>query len=118
MGEANPITLRNVANLQLILLEEAEGLQQSDARSIIGDVKYEMKKTLEAFMSLNSSWIYRLDVASLQTNLGFIAIWQGKPKTAKRWLRKVEEIELPPGHALTHRIIVLDERVDELEKYL
>lgn len=116
MGENNPITLRNVSNLQLILLEEAEGLPKSEAKPIIDAAKYEMEETLEAFVSLDDPWTYRIDVASLKTNLGFVAVWQGKPKKARKLLRQIQEIELPPEHQLEHRIRLLSERVEQLEK--
>lgn len=116
LGENNPITLRNVSNLQLILLEEAEGLQKSEAKPIIDAAKYEMEETLEAFVSLDDPWTYRIDVASLKTNLGFVAVWQGKPKKARKLLRQIQEIELPPEHPLEHRIRILAERVEQLEK--
>ena len=116
LGENNPITLRNVSNLQLLLLEEAEDLPKGDAKSIIDAAKYEMEGTLDAFVSLNDTWTYRLDVASLKTNLGFVAIWQGKPKKAKKLLRQIQEIEVPPEHSLVQRIEVLEKRVGDLEK--
>eukprot|EP00584_Thalassiosira_punctigera_P010998 CAMPEP_0172546590 /NCGR_PEP_ID=MMETSP1067-20121228/16320_1 /TAXON_ID=265564 ORGANISM="Thalassiosira punctigera, Strain Tpunct2005C2" /NCGR_SAMPLE_ID=MMETSP1067 /ASSEMBLY_ACC=CAM_ASM_000444 /LENGTH=1109 /DNA_ID=CAMNT_0013333551 /DNA_START=71 /DNA_END=3400 /DNA_ORIENTATION=- len=115
LGETNPITLRNVANLQLILLEEAEDLEKSEAKSVIDAAKFELEETLEAFVSLDDPWTYRLDVASLKTNLGFIAIWQGKPKKAKKLVRQIKEIELPPEHTLVRQIMVLEERIEELE---
>lgn len=116
LGETNPITLRNVSNLQLLLLEGAENLQKSKAKPIIDAAKYEMEESLEAFAALNDSWTYRSDVASLKTNLGFVAIWQGKPKKARKLMRQINEIELPPGHSLLRRIAVLEERVEEMEK--
>jgi len=116
LGETNPITLRNVSNLQLLLLEGAEDLPKSEAKSIIDAAKYEMEESLEAFVALNDSWTYRSDVASLKTNLGFVAIWQGKPKKARKLMRQIKEIELPPEHSLLHRITVLEERLEELEK--
>lgn len=116
LGENNPVTLRNVSNLQLIRLEEAEALPKGDAKSIIDAAKYEMEGTLDAFESLNDTWTYRLDVASLKTNLAFVSIWQGKPKKAKKLLRQIQEIEIPPEHSLVHRVEVLEERVEQLEK--
>jgi len=116
LGETNPITLRNVSNLQLLLLEEAEGLQKSEAKSVIDAAKYELEDTLDAFLTLNDPWTYRLDVASLQTNLAFVAIWQGKPKKARKLLRQIQEIELPPEHPLEHRVEVLEESVEKLEE--
>lgn len=116
LGETNPITLRNVSNLQLLLLVEAEGLQKDEAKSIIDAAKYEMEGTLETFVALDDPWTYRLDVASLKTNLGFVAVWQGKPKKARKMVRQIKEIEIPPEHPLTQRITTLEERVEELEK--
>ena len=116
LGETNPITLRNVSNLQLLLLEEAEGLEKDEAKSIIDAAKYEMEGTLETFVALDDPWTYRLDVASLKTNLGFVAVWQGKPKKARKMVRQIKEIEIPPEHPLTQRITTLEERVEELEK--
>lgn len=108
--------MRNVSNLQLILLEEAEGLPKSEAKSIIDAAKYEMEEALEAFVALNDPWAYRLDVASLKTNLGLVAIWQGKPKKARKLLRQIEEIEIPPDNSLVQRVAVLGERLETLEK--
>lgn len=116
LGEHNPITLRNVSNLQLINLEEAEGLEKSEAKPIIDAAKFELEETLEAFVALNDSWTYRLDVASLQTNLGFVAVWQGKPKKARKLLRQIRDIELPDDHPLMERIEILAERVQQLEQ--
>jgi len=116
LGETNPVTLRNVSNLQLLLLEEAEGLEKSEAKSIIDAAKFEMEETLESFVSFDDPWTYRLDVASLKTNLGLVAIWQGKPKKARKLVRQIKEIELPRDHPLEHRVAVLEERLGELEK--
>jgi hypothetical protein len=57
-----------------------------------------------------------VDVASLKTNLAFIALWQGKPKKARKFLRQLKEIELPPDHPLLEQINLVQERVEELEK--
>ena len=108
--------MRNKSNLQLLLLEEAEDLQKSEAKPVIDTAKYEMESTLDAFVALNDSWTYRLDVASLKTNLGFVAVWQGKPKKARKLVRQIQEIEIPPEHSLNQRIEVLEQKVDELEK--
>lgn len=116
LGDTNPITLRNVSNLQLLLLEGAEELPKSEAKPIIDAAKFEMEDSLEGFVALNDSWAYREDVASLKTNLGFVAIWQGKPKKARKLMRQIKEIELSPGHSLVQRITVLEKRVEELEK--
>jgi len=115
-GENNPITLRNVANLQLILLEEAEDLEELEAKSVIDAAKFELEETLEAFVSLDDPWTYRLDVASLKINLGFVAVWQKKPKKARKLVDQINEIELPQEHSLLHRIAVLEECVETLEK--
>lgn len=116
LGDTNPITLRNKSNLQLLLLEEAEDLEKSEAKPIIDTAKYEMEATLDAFESLNDTWTYRLDVASLKTNLGFVAVWQGKPKKARKLVRQIQEIELPPECSLLLRVTILEERVQDLEK--
>jgi len=116
LGDTNPITLRNVSNLQLLLLEGAEELPKSEAKPIIDAAKFEMEDSLEGFVALNDSWAYREDVASLKTNLGFVAIWQGKPKKARKLMRQIKEIELSPEHSLVQRITVLEKRVEELEK--
>ena len=59
LGETNPVTLRNVSNLQLLLLEEAEGLEKSEAKPMIDANKSELEETLESVPSLNDSWTYR-----------------------------------------------------------
>ncbi|KAL7537086.1 hypothetical protein ACHAXR_007578, partial [Thalassiosira sp. AJA248-18] len=116
LGETHPITLRNISNLQLLLLLEAEDLPKSEAKPIIDAAKYELEETLNVFVALNDPWTYRLDVASLKTNLALVSVWQGKPKKARKLLRQINEIELPPDHSLVHRIEVLEERLEELEK--
>lgn len=108
--------MRNVSNLQLLNLEEAEGLPKPEAKPIIDAAKYELEETLDSFVNLNDSWTYRQDVASLKTNLGFVAVWQGKPKKARKMLRQIEEIELPRDHSLIHRIDALEKKVVEMEK--
>jgi hypothetical protein len=105
-----------VSNLQVILLEEAEGLEKTEAKFIIDVAKYEIEDTLDAFKSLNDPWTYRVDMASLQTNLGFIAVWQGKPKKARKYLRQIKEVELPSDDLLLHRIRILESNITELEK--
>merc|ERR1712029_695151 len=115
LGENNPTTLRNVANIQLLLLEEAEVLEKSKAKPIIDAAKYEMEGALDAFISLGDLWAHRLDVASLQTNLGFVAVWQGKPKKARKLLRQIQEIELPEEHPIIQRIELLEEKVEQVE---
>ena len=75
-----------------------------------------MEGALETFVSLDDPWTYRLDVASLKTNLGFVAVWQGKPKKARKMVRQLKEIEVPVEHSLAHRIETLEERVEELER--
>ena len=105
-----------MSNLQLLLLEEAEDLEKNEAKPIIDAAKYEMEEALEAFVALNDPWTYRLDVASLKTNLGFVAVWQGKPKKARKLLRQLEEIELPEEHMLVKRVEVLEKRVEDMEK--
>jgi len=116
LGDKNPITLRNVSNLQLLLLEDAESMEKADAKPIIDAAKYEMENALETFVALDDPWTYRLDVASLKTNLGFVAVWQGKPKKARKMVRQLNEIEIPDGHPLAQRIEILEQRVEELEK--
>lgn len=116
LGETNPITLRNVSNLQLLLLEEAEDLEPSKAKSIIDAAQYELEDTLETFVSLYDPWTYRLDVASLKTNLGFVAVWQDKPKKARKLVCQIRDIPLPQEHPLVHRVTILEERLGKLEK--
>jgi len=116
LGETNPHTLRNVSNLQLLLLEEAEGLPPAESKPIIDAAKFEFEDALECFVALDDPWTYRVDVASLKTNLAFIALWQGKPKKARKFLRQILEIELPPNHSLLKRISLIQERVEEIEK--
>mmetsp|Transcript_33795 Transcript_33795/g.73078 ORF Transcript_33795/g.73078 Transcript_33795/m.73078 type:complete len:1111 (-) Transcript_33795:161-3493(-) len=117
LGEKNPITLRNLTNLQLLLLEEAEELvDYDDAKSISDAATYELEDALDAFESLDDPWTYRIDMATLKTNMGFVAVWQGKPKKARKLVCQIEEIELPLEHFLIHRIGVLGEHLEELEK--
>ena len=115
-GETHPVTLRTVSNLAVLLLQEAEGLPEGESKSIIDAAKFEMEDTLEKFVSLNDLWTYRLDVASLKTNLGFVAVWQGKPKKAKKLLRQIKEIEIPSDHPLLGRIATLEQRLEKLER--
>mmetsp|Transcript_12029 Transcript_12029/g.28232 ORF Transcript_12029/g.28232 Transcript_12029/m.28232 type:complete len:1096 (+) Transcript_12029:532-3819(+) len=115
LGPTHPITLRNNANLQLLLLAEAEELPKAEAKSIIDAAKYDMEDTLDAFVSLDDLWQYRLDVASLKTNLGLIAVWQGKPKKARKLVRQIGEIEIPEDHPILHQVEILERRVAELE---
>lgn len=105
-----------MSNLQLLLLEDAESMEKADAKPIIDAAKYEMENALETFVALDDPWTYRLDVASLKTNLGFVAVWQGKPKKARKMVRQLNEIEIPDGHPLAQRIEILEQRVEELEK--
>jgi hypothetical protein len=116
LGEKHPITLRHVSNLAVLLLEEAEGLPKSKSKAIIDAAKFEMEDALESFVGLDDLWTYRLDVAALKTNLGFVAVWQGKPKKARKLVRQVKEIEIPVTHPLVRRIASLEERVQKLEK--
>lgn len=116
LGEKNPITLRNVSNLQLLLLREAENLETSEAKSIIDAVKYELEDALGVFVEMNGMGVYGLDVASLKINLGFIAVWQKKPKKARKLLRQIQEMNLPSWHSLINRSVVLEEYVEALEK--
>jgi len=116
LGEKNPITLRNSSNLQLLLLEEAEELEDyDDAKSVTDAAKCELEDTLNVFESLDYPWTYRLDVATLKTNIGFLAVWEGNPKKARELARQIEEIELPFEHSLVHRIAFLEECLEELE---
>ena len=115
LGPTHPIALRNNANLQLLLLAEAEELPKAEAKSIIDAAKYDMEDTLDAFVSLDDLWQYRLDVASLKTNLGLIAVWQGKPKKARKLVRQIGEIEIPEDHPILHQVEILERRVAELE---
>ena len=116
LGETHPHTMRHVSNLQLLLLEETEGLPPAESKPIIDAAKYEFEDALESFVALDDPWTYRVDVASLKTNLAFIALWQGKPKKARKFLRQLKEIELPPDHPLLEQINLVQERVEELEK--
>ncbi len=116
LGETHPTTLRNVSNLQLLLLEEAEVMDKSESKFIIDVAKYELEDTLEAFESLNDPTSHRLAIASLRTNLGVVAVWQGKPKKARKYLRQIKEVELPSDHVLLQRIAMLEESVVQLEK--
>jgi hypothetical protein len=52
----------------------------------------------------------------LKTNLALVAVWQGKPKKAKKLLRQVKEIEIPKGHPLELRIANLESKVQALGK--
>ena len=116
LGETNPITLRNVSNLQLLRLEVAEGLEQREAKPVIDAVQSKLEATLGAFVALDDPWVYRLDLVSLKTNLGLVAVWQGKPKKARKLLRQIEEIDLSPEDPLVKRVAVLKERVEGLER--
>eukprot|EP00804_Cyclotella_cryptica_P016714 CCRYP_002024-RA/>CCRYP_002024-RA protein AED:0.01 eAED:0.01 QI:259/1/1/1/1/1/3/1302/1185 len=116
LGEKHPVTLRQISNLAVILLEEAEALPKEQSKATIDAAKFEMEDALESFVSLNDLWAYRLDVAALKTNLGFIAVWQGKPKKARKLLRQVKEIEIPQDHPLELRIANLECSVQKLEK--
>jgi len=114
LGERHPVTLRNVSNVSVLLLEEAEGLSKSEAKSIIDAAKFEMEGALGAFLSLNGA--YRFDVASLKTNLGLVAVWQGKPKKARKLLKQIEGIEVPAESVLAKRIATLEVLLEKLEK--
>ena len=116
LGERHPVTLRNVSNVSVLLLEEAEELPKSEAKPIIDAAKFEMEGTLGAFLSLNDSWTYRLDVASLKTNLGLVAVWQGKPKKARKLLKQIEVIEVPEDSLVAKRIATLEKLLEKLEK--
>ena len=116
LGERHPVTLRNVSNVSVLLLEEAEGLTKSEAKSIIDAAKFEMEGALGALLSLNDSWAYRFDVASLKTNLGLVAVWQGKPKKARKLMKQIRGIDVPTDSALAKRIETLEELLEKLEK--
>ncbi len=116
LGETHPTTLRNVSNLQVLLLEEAEGLDNSEAKFFIDVAKYELEDTLDAFESMNDPWTHRIDMVSLRINLGFIAVWQGKPKKARKYLRQIKEVEIPSGHLLMQQIVNLENCIVQLEK--
>ena len=116
LGERHPVTLRNVSNVSVLLLEEAEGLPKSEAKPIIDAAKFEMEGALGAFLSLNDSWAYRFDVASLKTNLGLVAVWQGKPKKARKLLKQLYDIEVPEDSVLEKRITTLGVLLEKLEK--
>jgi hypothetical protein len=104
-----------VSNLQLLHLEAAESLLSSECKPIIDAAKFELEGALESFVALDDPWTHRVDVASLKTNLAFIALWQGKPKKARKMLRQIKEIELPPEHSLSLQISLIEERLEEME---
>ena len=116
LGERHPVTLRNMSNVSVLLLEEAEGLPKSEAKPIIDAAKFEMEGALGAFLSLNDSFAYRFDVASLKTNLGLVAVWQGKPKKARKLLKQLYDIEVPEDSVLEKRITTLGVLLEKLEK--
>ena len=116
LGERHPVTVRNVSNVSVLLLEEAEGLPKSEAKPIIDAAKFEMEGALGAFLSLNDSWTYRFDVASLKTNLGLVAVWQGKPKKARKLLKQIYDIEVPEDSMLEKRITTLEVLLEKMEK--
>ena len=105
--------MRNVSNLQLLLLEEAEtgDLPPNESKTIIDVAKYELEDTLECFEELDDPWTYRVDIATLKTNLAFVALWQGKPKKARKLLHQIKEIEIPLDHSLKKQVALLEERV-------
>ena len=119
LGEKHPISLRQSSNLAVILLEEAETLpkgKKDQAKTIIDAAKFEIEDALESFVSLDDLWTYRLDVATLKTNLGLIAVWQNKPKKAQKLLRQVKEIEVPAGHPLELRVANLESSIRSITK--
>jgi hypothetical protein len=116
LGEVHPTTLRNISNLQLLLLEEAEGMDKSEAKFVVDVAKYEMEDTLDAFESLNDPTSHRFAIASLKINLGLVAVWQGKPKKARKYLYQVEEVAIPSDHLLMRQIVMLEGYVVQLEK--
>ncbi len=116
LGETHPTTLRNMSNLQVLLLEEAEGLDKIEAKFFIDVAKYEIEDTLDAFEAMHDPWTYRLEMVSLRINLGFVAVWQGKPKKARKYLRQIKEVEIPSDHVLLQRIANLEDSVVQLEK--
>lgn len=115
LGETHPTTLRNVSNLQVLLLEESEGLDRNEAMFFIDVTKYEMEEILEAFESMNEPSTYRFELVSLRINLGFVAVWQGKPKRARKYLRQIKALEIPSDHLLLQRIVNLEDSVEQLE---
>ena len=116
LGEVHPTTLRNISNLQLLLLEEAEGMDKSEAKFVVDVAKYEMEDTLDAFESLTDPLSHRFAIASLKINLGLVAVWQDKPKKARKYLRQVEEVAIPSDHLLMRQIAMLEGYVVQLEK--
>lgn len=116
LGETHPCTLRSVSNLQLLNLEEAEGLPPNESKPILEAAKLAFEEALEIIVALNDPWTHRVDVASLNMNLALVFIWQGKPKAAKRILRRIKEIELPPDHYLVGQVALIQERVDCMEE--
>lgn len=110
--------MRNVSNLQLLLLEEAEigDLLPNESKTIIDVAKYELEDTLECFEELDDPWTYRVDIATLKTNLAFVALWQGKPKKARKLLYQIKEIEIPLNHSLIEQVALLEERVNGMTR--
>lgn len=104
-----------MSNLQVLLLEESEGLDKNEAKFFIDVAKYEIEDTLDAFESMNDPWTYRLEMVSLRVNLGFVAVWQGKPRKARKYLREIRAVEIPSGHLLLQRIVTLEDSVLQLE---
>ena len=115
LGEVHPTTLRNISNLQLLLLEEAEGMDKSEAKFVVDVAKYEMEDTLDASESLTDPLSHRFAIASLKINLGLVAVWQDKPKKARKYLRQVEEVAIPSDHLLMRQIAMLEGYVVQLE---
>ena len=105
-----------MCNLSVILLEEAEWLPKSEAKSILDAAKFEMEGALGGFLSLNDAWAYRSDVATLKMNLGFVAVWQKKPKKARKLLKQIEDIAVPEDTLLAKRITTLEMLLERLEK--
>ena len=62
---------------------------------------------MDAFESMNDHWAYRQEMVSLRINLGFVAVWQGKPKIVRKYLRQIKEVETPLDHLLLQRVAIL-----------
>lgn len=92
-------------------------MDKSESKFLIDVAKYEIEDTLDSFESLNDPTSHRLTIASLRTNLGFVAVWQGKPKKARKYLRQIKEVEIPSDHLLLQRIAMLEECVLQVEKW-
>ena len=115
MGENNLITLRNASDLQLFMLEDTESLSLSETKFVVTSARRKLESALAAFLALNEPRIHHRDVALLKTNLGFIHVWQEKPKKARKLLRQLQQMDLSPQDSLAEHVAVLKKRVDKLK---